>query len=56
MIFCTASRAIHLELIPNLTTQDFIKIMEKLRARRGNPVIVCSDNVKTFQAGVKWFD
>ena len=56
MIFCTVSRAIHLELVPNLTTQDFIKVMEELRARWGNPMIVYSDNVKTFQAGVKWFN
>ena len=51
---CSVSRAIPLELIPNLSIQEFIKSMKRLIARRGSPKIVYSDNVKTFQAGAKW--
>ena len=48
---CSVSRAIHLELVPNLTTQVFIKSMKSLTGRRASPKIVYSDNAKTFQAG-----
>ena len=49
---CSVSRAIHLELVPNLTTQVFIKSMKSLTGRRGSPKIVYSDSL--FQAGAKW--
>ena len=51
---CSVSRAIHLELVRNLTTQEFIKSIKRLIARRGSPKIIYSDNAKTFQAGAKW--
>ena len=53
---CSVSRAIHLALGPNLTTQEFIKSMKRLIARQGSPKIVYSDYVKTFQAGAKWLN
>ena len=53
---CSVSRAIHLALGPNLTTQEFIKSMKRLIARQGSPKIVCSDYVKIFQAGAKWLN
>ena len=37
---CSVSRAIHLVLVPSLTTQEFIKSMKRLIARRGIPKIV----------------
>ena len=50
---CSVSRAIHLELVRNLTTQEFIKSIKRLTARRGSPKVIYSDNAKTFQAGAK---
>ena len=44
----------HLELTPNLTTNEFIKCFKRLIARRGRPKTVDSDNAKTFQAAAKW--
>ena len=44
----------HLELKPNLTTNEFIKCFKRLIARRGRPKTVYSDNAKTFQAAAKW--
>ena len=35
LLSCSVSRAINLELVPNLTTQEFIKSMKRLIARRG---------------------
>ena len=36
----SVSRAVHLELVPNIFTQEFIKSMKRLRARRGTPKII----------------
>ena len=36
----SVSRAVHLELVPNITAQEFIKSMKRLRARRGTPKII----------------
>ena len=50
---CSLSRAVHLELTPNLTTNEFIKCFKRLIARRGMPKTVYSDNAKLFQAAAK---
>ena len=48
------SRTVHLELTPNLTTNEFIKCIKRLIERRGSPKTVYSDNAKTFQVAAKW--
>ena len=53
LFLCSLSRAVHLELTPNLTKNEFIKCFKRLVARRGRPKTVCSD-AKTFQAAAKW--
>ena len=54
LFLCILSRAVHLELTPNLTTHEFTKCFQRLIAGRGRTKIVYSDNVKTFQAIAKW--
>ena len=51
---CSLSRAAHLELTPNLTTNEFIKCFKRFTALSGRPKTVYSDNAKTFQAAAKW--
>ena len=51
---CSVTRAVHIELVSNLTTTKFIKSFKRLISRRGKPKIVYSDNAKTFKAGAKW--
>ena len=51
---CSVTRAVHIELVSNLTTTEFIKSFKRLISRRGKPKIVYSDNAKTFKAGPKW--
>ena len=51
---CSLIRGVFLELLPNLETQEFIKSMKRLIARRGRPSKVYSDNGKTFVAAAKW--
>ena len=43
----------YLELVPSVTTSEFIRCLKKLIARRGRPNKFSSDNAKTFIAGVK---
>ena len=50
---CSESRDVHLEVIPNTTTQEFMKCLKRLKARRGKPSTIYSDNVKSFQAAAK---
>jgi len=45
---CCINRAVHLELLLNLTAQTFLRVFKRFTARRGIPVQVVSDNAKTF--------
>ena len=51
---CSLTRSIHLELLPDQTTENFIKSFKQFIARRGRPRKVYSDNGKTFVAAAKW--
>ena len=46
---CTSSRAVHLDLVPNLSTQAFVKSFKRFIARRGVPKLGVSDNGSTFR-------
>ena len=45
---CATSRAVHLELVPSLTAESFIKALARFKGRRGTPTLIVSDNGKTF--------
>ena len=51
---CSLSRAVHLELLSNLKTSNFITSLKRFIARRGRPHVICSDNGGTFIKAVKW--
>ena len=46
---CAASRAVHLELVPNLSAESFVRALIRFRGRRGTPSLIISDNGKTFK-------
>ena len=46
---CATVRAIHLEIVPSLTVEDFIRSLRRFVARRGLPSIIYSDNAKTYK-------
>ncbi|XP_068761945.1 uncharacterized protein [Montipora capricornis] len=46
---CATSRAVHLELVPSLTADSFIKALARFKGRRGTPTLIVSDNGKTFK-------
>ena len=51
---CSLSRAVHLELIASLETDNFIACPKQFIARRGRPRVIYSDNGGTFIKAEKW--
>ena len=50
---CTSTRAVHLDLTPNLTVESFLLAFRRFTSRRGLPATLMSDNGKTFQGSSK---
>ena len=50
---CCVIRAIHLEVVPDMTTQSFIRCFKCFTARRGVHIRILSDNGKTFKSAAK---
>ena len=47
---CASTRAVNLELVPNLTADAFIRSFRRFISRRGIPKFILSDNAKTFKS------
>ncbi|CDW57723.1 Peptidase A17 and DUF1759 and DUF1758 domain cont aining protein [Trichuris trichiura] len=47
---CMTTRAIHLELVTDMTAARFVLALRRFFARRGRPAIIQSDNFKTFKS------
>ena len=50
---CCATRAIHLDIVPSLTTSAFLRSLRWFSARRGTPLLIMSDNGKTFKSAAR---
>ena len=50
---CFHSRAVHLELIQNQGTEEFLTALRKFVGRRGRPNTIFSDNATNFKSGAK---
>ena len=46
---CASSRAVHLDLVPNMSSEAFVRSLERFIGRRGIPSLIISDNRKTFK-------
>ncbi|XP_028397808.1 uncharacterized protein LOC114521540 [Dendronephthya gigantea] len=51
---CSLSRALHLEILPNLKTVTFLGSLKRLIAWRGRPAKIVSDNGGTFIGAARW--
>ena len=51
LFVCTTTRAVHLEVVDNLTATSFIMCLRRLAAAKGMPTLILSDNHRTFIAG-----
>jgi len=43
-------RAVHLELVEDMSTEEFLLCLHRFIARRGAPRLILSDNAKQFKA------
>ena len=50
---CCVTRAVHLDLVPDMTATTFIRSFKRFSARRGLPNSMISDNGRTFEAAAK---
>ena len=50
---CGSSRAVHLEIVPTMNTDAFIRCLSRFCSRRGTPNMIISDNAKTFKVASK---
>ncbi|XP_066244730.1 uncharacterized protein [Euwallacea similis] len=50
LFICFASRAIHLELVSDLSKDSFILALRRFISRRGKPTLIYSDNGTNFKA------
>ena len=53
---CSLTRAMYIDLVPNLETTEFIRSLKCFIARRGRPQRIYSDNGKTFVGASKWIE
>ena len=50
---CCSTRALHLEVVPDLTTEAFMRCFRRFTTRKGKPCKIISDNAKTFMSAKK---
>ena len=50
---CASSRAVHLDLTPDLTAHAFLRSFRRFVSRHGIPCLIRSDNAKTFKSASK---
>ena len=50
---CCSSHAVHVDLVPDLTTEAFLGCFKRFTCRRGIPRLIVSDNAKTFKSSAK---
>ena len=50
---CCSTQAVHLELVPNMTADVFVRCFKRFAARRGTPCQIISDNSTTFESASK---
>ena len=50
---CCVVRAVHVDILFDLSVQSFIRSFKRFAARRGTPRKLVSDNGKTFTAAAK---
>ena len=51
LFVCAMTRAVHLEVVDNLTVASFTMCLRRLAAAKGVPTLILSDNHKPFIAG-----
>ncbi len=55
LFVCMLTRAVHVEVVSDMTTEAFIRAFRRFAARRGVPELVWSDNAPTIEKADKEF-
>ena len=50
ILTCATTRALHLELVPSMSTDSFLQAFKRFIARKGTPDMIIHDNFKTFKS------
>ena len=50
---CCVTRAVHIEIVTNLSFQSFLRSFKRFISRRGLPHKIISDNASTFKSAAK---
>ena len=53
ILTCMCLRAVHLELVEDMSTEKFISALRRFMARRGRPQVIYSDNARSFKLAAK---
>ena len=53
---CVVVRAVHLEIVDDLTAEEFLLVLRRFIARRGNPSKIISDNAAQFKLSKSTID
>ncbi|GFV05757.1 integrase catalytic domain-containing protein [Trichonephila clavipes] len=49
IFICFSTKATHLEVVSDLTTEAFLACLRRFIARRSKPSVICSDNATKFK-------
>jgi hypothetical protein len=56
LLTCLTTRAVHIELCPDMTVPIWLNAIERFVARRGKPEVLSCDNAGTFISGSKQYN
>ena len=56
LFMCCVTRAIHLEVVTDMSTDTFIRYVKRFAARRGMPRRILSDNGKSFKVAAVFLE
>ena len=56
LFICFVTRAVHLDIVADMSSETFIRCLKRFAARRGLPQKFISNNGKTFKAASKFLD
>ena len=52
---CGSSRAVHVDVVPDLSTETLIRSFKRFICRRGIPKVIVLDNAQAFKTAAKFF-
>ena len=56
LFVCMSTRAVHMELVNDMTAEEFLLALRRFVARRGTPSVIVSDNAAQFKTGKSVLD